>query len=314
MKEDPEFVQRAKDWEGGFIVAGENYGQGSSREHAAMAPWPSGSAASWPRVRPHPPAQPDRPGPAPAGHRQGGPRPARGRRRAGRRRPPGSRGGRGGAGRGAGRGRERLHRRPRRLAARARGRPGRRGPQPAPEAGGGGGRMSADVFGHGGGPAGRAHGDHGHHGQDRGRPAVRAREPGPVRVRRVAGGRHDRLQRPGPPGGPGRGRAAGGGGAVGHPRLHQLRGRAGRGRGRGVPGGLRRPAAAGRRGRRLADALAAIGGVVGLPPCEPPGSPGFKEATRDLGPNDAVVFVDHDDLALVPALIGCSAAGPAMSG
>jgi aconitate hydratase len=38
MKEDREFVQRAKDWEGGFIVAGENYGQGSSREHAAMAP------------------------------------------------------------------------------------------------------------------------------------------------------------------------------------------------------------------------------------------------------------------------------------
>jgi len=38
MKEDAEFVQRAKDWGGGFIVAGENYGQGSSREHAALAP------------------------------------------------------------------------------------------------------------------------------------------------------------------------------------------------------------------------------------------------------------------------------------
>jgi aconitate hydratase len=38
MKEDPEFVRRAKEWEGGFIVAGENYGQGSSREHAALAP------------------------------------------------------------------------------------------------------------------------------------------------------------------------------------------------------------------------------------------------------------------------------------
>jgi aconitate hydratase len=38
MKEDPEFVQRAKDWGGGFIVGGENYGQGSSREHAALAP------------------------------------------------------------------------------------------------------------------------------------------------------------------------------------------------------------------------------------------------------------------------------------
>jgi aconitate hydratase len=38
MKEDPQFVQRAKGWGGGFIVAGENYGQGSSREHAALAP------------------------------------------------------------------------------------------------------------------------------------------------------------------------------------------------------------------------------------------------------------------------------------
>ncbi len=38
MKEDPEFVGRAKKWGGGFIVAGENYGQGSSREHAALAP------------------------------------------------------------------------------------------------------------------------------------------------------------------------------------------------------------------------------------------------------------------------------------
>jgi aconitate hydratase len=38
MKEDPEFVARARRWDGGFIVAGENYGQGSSREHAALAP------------------------------------------------------------------------------------------------------------------------------------------------------------------------------------------------------------------------------------------------------------------------------------
>jgi len=38
MKEDPDFVRRAKDWDGGFIVGGENYGQGSSREHAALAP------------------------------------------------------------------------------------------------------------------------------------------------------------------------------------------------------------------------------------------------------------------------------------
>jgi aconitase A len=35
---DPEFPRRAKDWGGGLIVAGHNYGQGSSREHAALAP------------------------------------------------------------------------------------------------------------------------------------------------------------------------------------------------------------------------------------------------------------------------------------
>ena len=33
---DPHFVDRAKSRHGGFIVAGENYGQGSSREHAAL--------------------------------------------------------------------------------------------------------------------------------------------------------------------------------------------------------------------------------------------------------------------------------------
>jgi aconitate hydratase len=35
---DPEFPARAKEKGGGFLVAGENYGQGSSREHAALAP------------------------------------------------------------------------------------------------------------------------------------------------------------------------------------------------------------------------------------------------------------------------------------
>ncbi len=35
---DPEFPKRAKENGGGFIVAGSNYGQGSSREHAALAP------------------------------------------------------------------------------------------------------------------------------------------------------------------------------------------------------------------------------------------------------------------------------------
>jgi len=35
---DPTFSARAKEARGGFIVGGENYGQGSSREHAALAP------------------------------------------------------------------------------------------------------------------------------------------------------------------------------------------------------------------------------------------------------------------------------------
>jgi aconitate hydratase len=35
---DPDFVKRAKDHKIGFVVGGENYGQGSSREHAAIAP------------------------------------------------------------------------------------------------------------------------------------------------------------------------------------------------------------------------------------------------------------------------------------
>ncbi len=35
---DPEFAKRAKQRSGGFIVGGDNYGQGSSREHAALAP------------------------------------------------------------------------------------------------------------------------------------------------------------------------------------------------------------------------------------------------------------------------------------
>ncbi|MBE3576025.1 MAG: aconitate hydratase [Firmicutes bacterium] len=35
---DPTFAQRAREAGGGFIVGGVNYGQGSSREHAALAP------------------------------------------------------------------------------------------------------------------------------------------------------------------------------------------------------------------------------------------------------------------------------------
>jgi xanthine dehydrogenase accessory factor len=58
-------------------------------------------------------------------------------------------------------------------------------------------------------------------------------------------------------------------------------------------------------GGPVAEALATIGGVVGLAVrAEPPGSAGFEEATQGLGPNDAVVLVDHDDPALVPALMG----------
>lgn len=43
--EDKTFAQRAAEKQGGFIVGGENYGQGSSREHAALAPWQLGIKA-----------------------------------------------------------------------------------------------------------------------------------------------------------------------------------------------------------------------------------------------------------------------------
>lgn len=35
---DAQFSRRAREWGGGFIVGGHNYGQGSSREHAVLAP------------------------------------------------------------------------------------------------------------------------------------------------------------------------------------------------------------------------------------------------------------------------------------
>ena len=35
---DPEFPARAKEHGGGVVIGGENYGQGSSREHAALSP------------------------------------------------------------------------------------------------------------------------------------------------------------------------------------------------------------------------------------------------------------------------------------
>jgi len=43
--EDKDFADRALGKKGGFIVGGENYGQGSSREHAALAPWQLGIKA-----------------------------------------------------------------------------------------------------------------------------------------------------------------------------------------------------------------------------------------------------------------------------
>ncbi len=56
-------------------------------------------------------------------------------------------------------------------------------------------------------------------------------------------------------------------------------------------------------GGPVAEALAAIGEVVGLAVrAERPGADGFAGAVDGLGPLDAVVFVDHDDPALVPEL------------
>jgi len=43
--EDETFAQRSIDAKGGFLVGGDNYGQGSSREHAALAPWHLGIKA-----------------------------------------------------------------------------------------------------------------------------------------------------------------------------------------------------------------------------------------------------------------------------
>jgi len=43
--EDETFAQRSLDAKGGFLIGGDNYGQGSSREHAALAPWHLGIKA-----------------------------------------------------------------------------------------------------------------------------------------------------------------------------------------------------------------------------------------------------------------------------
>jgi aconitate hydratase len=51
---DPEFPEKAQEMAPGFIVGGKNYGQGSSREHAALAPLHLGIRAviakSFPRI------------------------------------------------------------------------------------------------------------------------------------------------------------------------------------------------------------------------------------------------------------------------
>src|SRR2546421_3194965 len=51
---DKEFAKRAHEWGGGFIVAGDNYGQGPSREHAAPPPAPRARDRRRGRVDPLP--------------------------------------------------------------------------------------------------------------------------------------------------------------------------------------------------------------------------------------------------------------------
>ena len=56
-------------------------------------------------------------------------------------------------------------------------------------------------------------------------------------------------------------------------------------------------------GGPVADALVAIGEVIGTAVrAATPGSEEFEAAVEGLGPRDAVVFVDHDDPALLPSL------------
>ena len=49
-------------WGGGFVVGGHNYGQGSSREHAALAPLHWAYTRRRQELRAHPPQEPDLPG------------------------------------------------------------------------------------------------------------------------------------------------------------------------------------------------------------------------------------------------------------
>ena len=57
---DPEFPQRVQGRGEGAVVGGENYGQGSSREHAALAPRYLGvQGQAGEKLCPDPPGQPD---------------------------------------------------------------------------------------------------------------------------------------------------------------------------------------------------------------------------------------------------------------
>jgi aconitate hydratase len=57
---DPDFAERARRMGKSVIIAGENYGQGSSREHAAIVPMYLGVRAVIAKKHcPHTPQQPD---------------------------------------------------------------------------------------------------------------------------------------------------------------------------------------------------------------------------------------------------------------
>ena len=77
---DPAFPDRAQERGGGLIVGGHNYGQGSSREHAALAPLHLGVRVIAARqLRADPPAQPHRRRRRAARHRRRRPGGDRGR-------------------------------------------------------------------------------------------------------------------------------------------------------------------------------------------------------------------------------------------
>ncbi len=78
---DDTFAERALEADGGVLVAGENYGQGSSREHAACADVPGYRDRPRTELRPHPQGEPVQLRYRSAHHRRGDLREDRGRRR-----------------------------------------------------------------------------------------------------------------------------------------------------------------------------------------------------------------------------------------